>query len=293
MIPTVRVNSWAISRSLTAQIFVICFVSIHVPLIAVITSLAAGFDAEPVTLLLLMLAATLLGTIACLSSLWVLLRPLRGLTTAIRMYRAEGKPVRMQLKRQDEIGLLANAVTAMVAEVENLMQKLRRQAMTDPLTGLGNRRWLNERVSQERARAERQVEPLSVITFDLDHFKSINDRYGHDTGDAVIVATGQLVSGALRAYDLAARIGGEEFCIILPKTRQAEAAIMAERLRTILESTLVPPLRQGRLTASFGVYEARSGESLQEMLAISDKALYEAKRSGRNCVRQAGVKTEA
>ncbi len=293
MIPTVRVNSWAISRSLTAQIFVICFVSIHVPLIAVITSLAAGFDAEPVTLLLLMLAATLLGTIACLSSLWVLLRPLRGLTTAIRMYRAEGKPVRMQLKRQDEIGLLANAVTAMVAEVENLMQKLRRQAMTDPLTGLGNRRWLNERVSQERARAERQVEPLSVITFDLDHFKSINDRYGHDTGDAVLVATGQLVSGALRAYDLAARIGGEEFCIILPKTRQAEAAIMAERLRTILESTLVPPLRQGRLTASFGVYEAKSGESLQEMLAISDKALYEAKRSGRNCVRQAGVKTEA
>jgi diguanylate cyclase (GGDEF)-like protein len=255
--------------------------------------LAAGFDAEPVTLMLLMLAATLIGTVACLSSLWLLLRPLRALTTAIKTYRAEGKPVRMQLKRQDEIGLLASAVTSMVAEVENLMQKLRRQAMTDPLTGLGNRRWLNERVAQERARAERQVEPLSIITFDLDHFKSINDRYGHDIGDAVLIATGQLVSGALRAYDLAARIGGEEFCIVLPKTRQAEAMVMAERLRTILASTLVPPLRQGRLTASFGVYEAKTGETLQEMLAISDKALYEAKRSGRNCVCQAEVKTEA
>jgi diguanylate cyclase (GGDEF)-like protein len=274
-------------KSLTAKIFMICFVSIHVPLIAVIAYLAIGFESRPLTLLLLLLGATLIGTVACLSGLWLLLRPMRTLTRAVKTYRDEGQPVRLFSKREDEIGVLATAVTSMVSEVETLMQKLRHQAMTDPLTGLGNRRWLSERVAQELARAERQAEPVSVILFDLDKFKGINDSHGHEIGDQVLVAVGEIATNYVRPYDLAARIGGEEFCIVLPKTCETEAADIAERLRAALAKTTVTPLAQGRLTASFGVYQGGTGETFAQMLRIADTLLYDAKQSGRNCVRQA------
>ena len=278
-------------KSLTAKIFMICFLSIHVPLIAVIAYLAIGFETQPLTLLLLLLGATLIGTVACLSGLWLLLRPLRSLTRAVKTYRDEGQPVRMFSKAEDEIGVLATAVTSMVAEVETLMQKLRHQAMTDPLTGLGNRRWLSERVAQELARAERQAEPISVILFDLDKFKTINDSHGHDVGDQVLVAAGEIATNYVRPYDLAARIGGEEFCIVLPKTTETEAADIAERLRAALAKTTVTPLAQGRLTASFGVYQGEAGESFAQMLRVADTLLYDAKQGGRNRVRQAARNT--
>ena len=291
MNPTPPMALQPFRKSLTAKIFMICFLSIHVPLIAVIAYLAIGFETQPLTLLLLLLGATLIGTVACLSGLWLLLRPLRSLTRAVKTYRDEGQPVRMFSKADDEIGVLATAVTSMVAEVETLMQKLRHQAMTDPLTGLGNRRWLSERVAQELARAERQAEPISVILFDLDKFKTINDSHGHDVGDQVLVAAGEIATNYVRPYDLAARIGGEEFCIVLPKTTETEAADIAERLRAALAKTTVTPLAQGRLTASFGVYQGEAGESFAQMLRVADTLLYDAKQSGRNRVRQAARNT--
>jgi diguanylate cyclase (GGDEF)-like protein len=220
-------------------------------------------------------------------SLWWMIRPLSQLAHAIKVYRANGTPVRMQIDRKDEIGLLASTVTAMVAETETLMTKLRHQAMTDLLTGLGNRRWLNERAAEELARAERLGEPLSVLVLDLDRFKGINDGHGHETGDRVLVATGEIVRTCLRPYDLAARIGGEEFCIILPRTSLNEAEAISERLRTTLAATTVPPLRQGRMTASFGLCAAGPGDRLPDLLLRADFALYEAKRDGRNCIRRA------
>lgn len=291
MNPTPPMALQPFRKSLTAKIFMICFLSIHVPLIAVIAYLAIGFETQPLTLLLLLLGATLIGTLACLSGLWLLLRPLRSLTRAVKTYRDEGQPVRMFSKADDEIGVLATAVTSMVAEVETLMQKLRHQAMTDPLTGLGNRRWLSERVAQELARAERQAEPISVILFDLDKFKTINDSHGHDVGDQVLVAAGEIATNYVRPYDLAARIGGEEFCIVLPKTTETEAADIAERLRAALAKTTVTPLAQGRLTASFGVYQGEAGESFAQMLRVADTLLYDAKQGGRNRVRQAARNT--
>ena len=291
MNPTPPMALQPFRKSLTAKIFMICFLSIHVPLIAVIAYLAIGFETQPLTLLLLLLGATLIGTVACLSGLWLLLRPLRSLTRAVKTYRDEGQPVRMFSKADDEIGVLATAVTSMVAEVETLMQKLRHQAMTDPLTGLGNRRWLSERVAQELARAERQAEPISVILFDLDKFKTINDSHGHDVGDQVLVAAGEIATNYVRPYDLAARIGGEEFCIVLPKTTETEAADIAERLRAALAKTTVTPLAQGRLTASFGVYQGEAGESFAKMLRVADTLLYDAKQGGRNRVRQSARNT--
>lgn len=276
-----------VESSLTIKVFAICFLSVHVPLLVFIAYLAGGNAAEPEPVLLLLLAATVAGTAICLMSLWWMIRPLSQLANAIKIYRANGTPVRMQIDRKDEIGLLATTVTAMVAETETLMTKLRHQAMTDLLTGLGNRRWLNERAAEELSRAERQQEPLSVLVLDLDRFKGINDGHGHEVGDRVLVATGEIVRTCLRPYDLAARIGGEEFCILLPRTTLDEAEAIGERLRTTLAATIVPPLRKGRMTASFGLCAAGPGDRLPDLLLRADFALYEAKRDGRNCIRRA------
>lgn len=287
MIPMSSRLTRMVQTSLTIKVFAICFLSVHVPLLVFIIYLAGGNGAEPEPVLLLLLAATVAGTTICLLSLWWMIRPLSQLAQAIKIYRANGTPVRMQIDRKDEIGLLASTVTAMVAETETLMNKLRHQAMTDLQTGLGNRRWLNERAAEELARAERQGEPLSIIVLDLDRFKGINDGHGHETGDRVLVATGEIVRTCLRPYDLAARIGGEEFCILLPRTSLDDAEAISERLRTALAATTVPPLRQGRMTASFGICAAGPGDRLPDMLLRADFALYEAKRDGRNCIRRA------
>lgn len=276
-----------VQTSLTIKVFAICFLSVHVPLLVFIVYLAGGHAAEPEPVLLLLLAATLAGTSICLISLWWIIRPLSQLAQAIKSYRANGTPVRMTVDRRDEIGLLATTVTAMVAETESLMTKLRHQAMTDPLTGLGNRRWLGERAAEELARAERYREPISVLVLDLDRFKGINDGHGHETGDRVLVATGEVIRTCLRPYDLASRIGGEEFCIMLPRTSADEAEVIGERLRVALASTTVAPLRRGRVTASFGLCIASAGDRLPDLLLRADFALYEAKRSGRNCIRRA------
>ncbi len=162
------------------------------------------------------------------------------------------------------------------------MKRLRHQATTDPLTGLGNRRWLGERVGEELARAERQGEAVTLVVFDLDRFKAINDTHGHDVGDKVLMAASEMVKSALRPYDLAARIGGEEFCIVLPRTDKAGAAAFAERLRLMLEGSTIAPLATGRVTASFGICQATAGSRLQQMLKEADTALYRAKETGRN-----------
>jgi diguanylate cyclase (GGDEF)-like protein len=287
MIPMSAKLAQVVQTSLTIKVFAICFLSVHVPLLVFIVYLAGGYAAEPEPVLLLLLAATLAGTSICLISLWWIIRPLSQLAQAIKIYRSTGKPVRMMSERQDEIGLLATTVTAMVAETESLMTKLRHQAMTDPLTGLGNRRWLGERAAEELARAERLREPVSVLVLDLDRFKGINDSHGHETGDRVLVATSEVVRTCLRPYDLAARIGGEEFCILLPRTTTDEAEAIGERLRRTLEATIVPPLRQGRMTASFGLCTAGPGDRLPDLLLRADFALYEAKRAGRNCIKRA------
>ncbi|AYD01839.1 GGDEF domain-containing protein [Neorhizobium sp. NCHU2750] len=287
MIPMSAKLTRMVQTSLTIKVFAICFLCVHVPLIVFIVYLAGGYAAQPQPILLLLLVATVAGTGICLMSLWWMIRPLSQLAQAIKLYRANGTPVRMTIGRKDEIGLLATTVTGMVAETESLMAKLRHQAMTDPMTGLGNRRWLSERAAEELARAERQGETVSVLVLDLDRFKGINDGHGHETGDRVLVATGEIVRTCLRPYDLAARIGGEEFCVMLPRTSLDEAQAIAERLRKALAATTVPPLRQGRMTASFGICAAGPGDRLSDLLLRADFALYEAKRAGRNCVRRA------
>lgn len=171
-------------------------------------------------------------------------------------------------------------------QVQELMLRLDHAARTDFLTRLANRREFNERLVAEIARTDRTGRPLSVLVLDLDSFKLINDRYGHDAGDEVLETFASLVSSAIRKVDLAARIGGEEFGVLAPETTGEEGAALGERLRRIVEEAF-----QDRysVTTSCGVAEYRgTGTDPEQLLRDADRALYAAKADGRNRVAASG-----
>lgn len=163
--------------------------------------------------------------------------------------------------------------------------ELERQARTDPLTGAMNRLALAESIARELARAQRNGRPLSVLMFDLDFFKQLNDRLGHQAGDAALKNVAAATQRHLRASDLLARYGGEEFVAVLPDTDKARAIETAERLRQEIESLGIPCGNGTALTASYGAatYPA-DGDDFDSLVASADAALYKAKQSGRNRV---------
>ncbi|GHD63651.1 hypothetical protein GCM10017083_54210 [Thalassobaculum fulvum] len=175
-----------------------------------------------------------------------------------------------------------------VTESHQLRQELERLATTDPLTGLANRRAFLARAREEVERASRHGRPMSVVMIDVDHFKSINDRHGHDVGDQVLQRVADMVGSTLRqSGDLAARFGGEEFVLLLPETPMAGAQALAERIREAFECTEVQTdAGPVGFTASFGVGEFRSDldTDIETVLKRADDALYRAKTAGRNRV---------
>lgn len=156
------------------------------------------------------------------------------------------------------------------------------RAATDALTGIANRAGIDELLGRELHRTDRHDVPLSVIMFDIDHFKVINDTYGHPAGDAVLVALTRLVANHVRAHDTLGRYGGEEFLVVAPQTDPDEGRRLAERLRAAIEDQLFPAA--GRVTCSFGVATRRPGDKQQTLVARADEALYAAKETGRNRV---------
>ncbi len=159
-------------------------------------------------------------------------------------------------------------------------------ARHDPLTGTANRRYFFERAEQEFMRSRRYQAPLSIALIDVDHFKHINDQYGHATGDEVLKLLSEKITALLRESDLLARIGGEEFAILMPSTGLAGAALMAERLRmTIAEEASPVAGLMLHLRFSAGVTQLKAqDQSIEDCLRRADEAMYKAKQAGRDRV---------
>ncbi|MCQ8103376.1 diguanylate cyclase [Methylomonas sp. SURF-2] len=160
--------------------------------------------------------------------------------------------------------------------------KLAGLAATDPLTGAYNRRYFLSHAGAELERANRHRQPLSVIAIDIDHFKSINDRYGHLTGDKILVELTETAKSALRPVDIFARFGGEEFFILLPETAREEAVNVAERLQARISRIRVAEIG---FSVSIGIAPLADDTELEPLLERADRALYAAKNQGRNCIR--------
>ncbi len=164
---------------------------------------------------------------------------------------------------------------------------LRQLSQTDPLTELHNRRHMMKTLETEFDRSQRTNNPFSLLMIDLDHFKKVNDTYGHQQGDTVLKATSKEIQQQLRQYDSAARFGGEEFALLLPETSLDEALIVAERLRlSIGNIKFSDSFSDLKVTASFGVATIPHNNinSIEDLIRLADDALYTAKRTGRNRV---------
>jgi diguanylate cyclase (GGDEF)-like protein/putative nucleotidyltransferase with HDIG domain len=183
------------------------------------------------------------------------------------------------------IGTLTTAglVVAVIRDrLIGLISNLTDAARSDPLTGLLNRRGFEEAFDVELERARRADGGLSVIVGDLDRFKDVNDRFGHAAGDEVLRRVGATIGSTKRSWDIAARIGGEEFAVLAPDTDEHGAYVLAERLRLEIEQTF-EPAGSGQLTGSFGIVSFPiHGQTGQALLQAADQALYAAKRLGRN-----------
>jgi len=190
-------------------------------------------------------------------------------------------------KRDEEALAKAHAeLAARVEEIESLNQRLREQTIRDPLTGLHNRRYFEESIARDAARATRVDEPLALLLIDLDHFKNVNDTHGHAAGDLVLQSLARVISADVRVSDLVCRFGGEEFVVSLPGASLMAALARAEQWRNTFGESFVEaagvPVRC-TLSAGLAMFHG-AGDTIEAALARADAALYKAKHAGRNCV---------
>lgn len=188
----------------------------------------------------------------------------------------------------------AMGIGFMLMARERLLQDLARRATTDALTGTYNRYAFEPIAETALAQIDRRHLPVSLLMIDLDHFKAINDRHGHLIGDDVLRTVATLIRRELRAGDVLARYGGEELSLLLPDTDAAAARQIGERLRFLVETTVLPGRREPvRLTASFGLATAQQSVSLSALIHAADLALYQSKANGRNQLCERPVTVES
>jgi diguanylate cyclase len=205
------------------------------------------------------------------------------------------KVVESLVKTTHEMRDTTKALEARLAhsktEISNLQQSLeaiRAESLTDPLTGLGNRKYFDRSLEAAFANALTTGEPLSLLLFDIDYFKSFNDSYGHLTGDQVLRLVGMSLKQSIKGQDITARFGGEEFAVVLPNTALRQALTVADHIRRAVMSKELKKKSTGeilgRVTISVGVSMLKPGDDVDSLIERADACLYAAKRAGRNRV---------
>jgi diguanylate cyclase (GGDEF)-like protein len=216
-------------------------------------------------------------------------RPLRELANEARRMDTAGTSENISRIRAwyVEAAQLKRALLLGMGLLHNRIGKLNVDAQTDPMTGLHNRRGLESVLDAWRA----TTQPFAVISLDIDHFKTVNDTYGHATGDVVLQTMAQLMRSCCRDIDVVCRSGGEEFLILLPGTDMERACQVAERLRVLIEQTVIPCI-QRPITASLGIaHWPTHATDIDDVIRLADAALYQAKNEGRNRVCTAAIVT--
>lgn len=254
----------------------------------------------PMTLLLLLFTA-----VASIYILRSVVRPLRELVQKAKQISSGDYSALANTKGDDEVSQLAHSFNDMAKEIrshtddlesrvakrteelEKANEEIRQLSITDPLTGCFNRRYMDQHLALSLEQAKRYRRNLSIAICDIDHFKNVNDQWGHLAGDRVLAEVGQALRNSLRESDWIARYGGEEFLVVVPETEGSDAKALMDKVRGILEEMQIPfngnPLR---ITASFGLasLENEKDESVADLVGRADACLYEAKKTGRNRV---------
>ena len=201
------------------------------------------------------------------------------------------KDTKRMLEKNHELELQLVTSSQQVSELRKNLDNVKKEAMTDGLTGLSNRKAFDKMIRDTVEEAENSASPLVLMMLDIDHFKNFNDTFGHQVGDQVLRLVARTLTDNVKGRDTAARYGGEEFAIILPETSLLAGIKVAEMLRRSVENKEVVNKSSqeslGRITMSVGVAEYKAGESISDFIERADAALYTAKKSGRNRVEAA------
>jgi len=213
-------------------------------------------------------------------------RPLQDLARAAAEVSKGNYAVQLPLNRRDELGEVAQAFNKMAVNLKENFAKVSDMANRDGLTGLYNARFFQEALARELERVKRTTRPFSLLIFDGDRFKRINDTYGHPVGDLILQHLSRVARSVLRGYDVLARYGGEEFIAMLPDTSASQALLLGERLRKMIEQRpfLTEEGETIRVTVSVGLAQAKAPYEKKDLISQADQALYRAKESGRNRV---------
>lgn len=225
-------------------------------------------------------------------------KPVNQMITSVKNISEKKYNTRIDITGDDELSIVGIAINEMADEIKNhtenledlinertrelqeTMDELKKISITDTLTGLYNRKFLDEALQRELARTRRTEDFFSVIFFDLDNFKSVNDTYGHKQGDRVLVGTSNIIRSSIRETDIAARWGGEEFIIVCPKTDIEGVMILAEKIRAKLKVSTYPQM--GSVTGSFGCSLCTIDDTPTSLIHRCDVALYKSKEMGKN-----------
>jgi diguanylate cyclase (GGDEF)-like protein len=205
---------------------------------------------------------------------------------------AENQPMEEHDELEGKVQERTLELNIALQELEEMNKELQEKNTLDDLTGLYNRRFYDQKILAEYRRSRRNLTPLSLVVIDIDHFKKVNDKYGHLAGDECLVAVSTCIKECLRrSADISCRYGGEEFCLILPETDSKGALALAEELRESIANCQINYNNSTiKLTISCGIstYLQQKNVQLEHLFAAADKALYQAKHNGRNQVKQQG-----
>lgn len=227
-----------------------------------------------------------MAVVAAVVLVRAIVRPLNRLKAAAVRFGAGDLDHRIAPLTDPEMQEVADAFNRMAGSIRNYQTRLEELSTRDGLTGALNHREFQRRLAEEIARARRYGSPLSLLVLDLDHFKAVNDTHGHRAGDEVLRAVCDGVREVLRPSDFLARYGGEEFAVVLPNTAKADALVLAERLRAVIEAASVDADGEAiAVTVSIGVAQyGIDGDGPGSLVEAADTAMYEAKQGGRNRV---------
>ncbi len=266
-------------RSIVVKIFLVCFVCIHIPLIALLLNFGTGASSNPLSVGLVVLVATLIGTVACLATMWWLTLPLRNLAKAISQYRAGGTFSEDQLSKygEDEIAVVTRAVCGMVGEISALAERVNEEPGLDPLTGLMN---ASAVYGVPLPRLPAQVEggiDIIVAIFELEAIEAVSAKHGREVADLALVAVGDLVRLHFAPRQIAARMSATTFMLLFADDAPHVVHDGCEAIRRNVEQLEVGPLVQGSLRLTFGLAPRRGDEAMADLLHRADMALFRAK----------------
>lgn len=266
-------------RSIVAKIFLVSFVCIHVPLIALLINFGTASQSDALTISLVVLGATLVGTFACLVTMWWLTRPLRNLAMAISRYRTGGPFVEERLNKHgdDEIAVVTRAVCGMVGEISALAERVEGQPGLDPLTGLLNG---SAAYGMQLGTLARQIGSGAEIIVAVFELEAANTPFvGHDreTVDLALVAVGDVVRQHFSPRPVAARMSDTTFVLLFPGDAPSAVSACCEAIRKTVAELEVGPLARGSLRVTFGLAIRRGNEAMADLLHQADMALFRAK----------------